>query len=128
MPKKPSGTPYVASVPVVVSNRENAKKWYVGKLGLSLIDDDDHWVTVGGDGKGSALHLCQASENRPTPIPMEPGPSGIVLLIPGDFRTECDRLKKNGVAFSHDPEKAPWGWYATVSDPDGNEHYLAPAP
>lgn len=128
MPKEAGRSPWVASVPVVVSDREVSKRWYTEKLGLSLIADEDHWVTVGGKERGSQLHLCQGSENHPAPIPLEPGPSGIVLAIPGEFVAECRRLKERGVAFSHDPEEAPWGWYATVRDPDGNEHYLAPAP
>jgi len=129
MAKKANEPIYVASVPIVVSDRNASKKWYTEKLGLSLIDDQDHWVTVGGKGKGTTLHLCQASENNaPTGIPLEPGPSGIVLAIPGDFEKECARIKKAGVEFSHPPEKAEWGWFATVRDPDGNEHYLCPAP
>jgi catechol 2,3-dioxygenase-like lactoylglutathione lyase family enzyme len=129
MPAKNRTTPWVASIPVVVSDREASKKWYTEKLGLALIMDEDHWVTVGGaKGKGSALHLCQGSENMPKAIPLEPGPSGIVLILPGDFRAECKRLKEAGVEFSQPPKKAPWGWYATVRDPDGNEHNLAPAP
>jgi lactoylglutathione lyase len=122
------GSIYVASVPIVVSDRQASKAWYTDKLGLSLIDDEDHWVTVGGKGKGTVLHLCQASENMPAPIPLEPGPSGIVLALPGDFVKECARLKAAGVEFAHAPEKAPWGWYATVRDPDGNEYNLAPSP
>jgi catechol 2,3-dioxygenase-like lactoylglutathione lyase family enzyme len=129
MATKNRETPWVASVPVVVSDREKAKKWYTESLGLALIADEDHWVTVGGgQGKGSVLHLCQASENMPKPIPLESGPSGIVLALPGDFRTECKRLMEAGVEFSHQPEEAPWGWYATIRDPDGNEHHLMPAP
>jgi catechol 2,3-dioxygenase-like lactoylglutathione lyase family enzyme len=118
--------PWVASVPIVVSDKEASKKWYVDKLGMVLISNDDHWVTVGGKDKGTQLHLCQASENMPQPIPLEPGPSGIVIALPGDFVTECKRLEKAGIEFSHQPENAPWGWFATIRDPDGNEHYLAP--
>lgn len=119
--------PSLASVPVVVSDRTVSKKWYTEKLGLDLIDDDDHWVTVGAKGKGSVLHLCQASENGPTPIPLEPGPSGFVFAVPGDFVSECKRMEQAGVVFTHRPEKAPWGWFAIVKDPDGNEHNLAPS-
>jgi extradiol dioxygenase family protein len=99
-----SKTPWVANIPIVVSDREAAKKWYTEKLGLLLIANDDHWVTVGGKDKGSALHLCMASENMPKPIPLEPGPSGIVIVLPGDFRAECKRLMDAGVEFSHPPE------------------------
>ncbi len=120
-------TPWVASVPIVVSDRQASKAWYTEKLGLDLVDDEDHWVTVGRQGKGSVFHLCQASENHP-PIALEPGPSGIVLAIPGDFQEECRRMKERGVMFLQDPKQAPWGWYATVRDPDGNEFNLGPAP
>jgi predicted enzyme related to lactoylglutathione lyase len=126
MPKKSGQVPWVASIPVVVSDREASKKWYVERFGFDLVDDDDHWVTVGRKDRGSVLHLCQASENRPKPIPLEPGPSGIVVVIPGDFQAECARMKSSGVEFAQDPTEAPWGWYATVRDPDGNEHYLSP--
>jgi predicted enzyme related to lactoylglutathione lyase len=128
MSAQKKSTPWVASVPIVVSDKAAAKKWYSDKLGLVVTADEDHWVTVGGaDGKGGNLHLCQASENMPEPIPLEPGPSGIVIILPGDFLAECKRLKQAGIEFSHEPEKAPWGWYATIRDPDGNEHHLAPA-
>jgi catechol 2,3-dioxygenase-like lactoylglutathione lyase family enzyme len=128
MPSPKKTGPWVVSIPVVVSDKKVAKDWYVAKLGLRLFDDDDHWVTVGGDGQGSKLHLCQASENQPKPIPLEPGPSGMVIAISGDFEKECTKLASAGIEFAHPPEKAEWGWYATIRDPDGNEHYLAPAP
>jgi catechol 2,3-dioxygenase-like lactoylglutathione lyase family enzyme len=122
------GKPWIASVPIVVSDRNASKKWYTDRLGLELIDDEDHWVTVGSKKQGGVFHLCQASENQPEPIPLEPGPSGIVISIPGDFVRECANLETAGVEFSHPPEKAPWGWYATIRDPDGNEFHLSPAP
>lgn len=129
MSSKDKISSWIVSVPVVVSDREVSKKWYTEKLGLDLIASDDHWVTVGGKGgKGSILHLCQASENQPKPIPLEPGASGIVIALPGDFVEECKRLEQRGVEFSHPPENASWGWFATIRDPDGNEHYLSPPP
>lgn len=127
--KSPEGNreaPWVSSIPIVVSDRKVAKEWYTTKFGFDLIDDDDHWVTVGRRGKGSVFHLCQASENQPKPIPLEPGPSGIVIVVPGDFREECRRLKQAGIEFPQEPVEAPWGWYATVRDPDGNEFNLSP--
>ncbi|HXQ95279.1 MAG TPA: VOC family protein [Thermoplasmata archaeon] len=123
---KKAKTPMVASVAVVVSDRTAARTWYTEKLGLDLVADDDHWVVVGRDGEGGQLHLCQRSEAGDG-VELEPGPSGILLLVPGEFRKECARLKQDGVEFTSGPEKAPWGWYASVRDPDGNEHYLMPA-
>lgn len=128
MPSKRRGGAWLASVPIVVSDKAISKRWYTEKLGLELLSDDDHWVAVGNQALGSAIHLCQASENQPQPIPMEPGPWGYVLAIPGDFRAECRRLKQKGIEFAHDPEEAPWGWYAVISDPDKNLLYLSPPP
>ncbi len=127
MAARMSKGPWVASIPIVVSDRDAAKRWYTERLGMMLLSDDDHWVTVGREGRGSALHLCQGSENQPTPVPLEPGPSGIVLTIPGEFEPECAKLEKAGVEFLVRPTRAPWGWYATIRDPDGNEFHLAPA-
>ncbi len=118
--------PWIVSIPIVVSDKTVSKAWYSEKLGLRVIADDGHWVTVGPRKGATVFHLCQASENRPTPIPLEPGPSGIVIAVPGEFGTECARLKDRGVEFAHPPEKAAWGWWASVKDPDGNVHYLAP--
>jgi lactoylglutathione lyase len=124
---RPSG-PWLSSVPIVVSDRNASQKWYTERLGLELLADEGHWVTVGSKSKGSAVHLCQASENQPHPIPLGPGPWGYVFAIPGDFPGECRKMKERGVEFTRDPEKASWGWFAVVSDPDGNLLYLCPAP
>jgi catechol 2,3-dioxygenase-like lactoylglutathione lyase family enzyme len=128
MASKQVGSVRVASIPVVVSDRVASKQWYTEKLGMRVVDEEGHWVTVGGIGPGTVLHLCQASENHPHPIPLEPGSSGIVLALSGEFQEECRRLQSGGIEFTHPPEKAPWGWYATIRDPDGNEHYLMPSP
>lgn len=126
MPRTKRSGPWLTSVPIVVSDKNVAKKWYTEKLGLEVIADDGrHWVTVGNKSKGSGIHLCQASENRPKPIPMEPGPWGYVFTVPGDFLAECQRMKENGVEFTEGPAEAAWGWYAVISDPDQNVLYLS---
>ncbi|MCI4324847.1 MAG: VOC family protein [Thermoplasmata archaeon] len=124
--KPKSRAPMVATVAVVVADRSAAKSWYTEKLGMHLLADDDHWLVVGRKGEGGQLHLCQRSEAGEG-VEMEPGPSGVLLLLSGDFRRACAALKDGGVEFTQGPEKAPWGWCATVRDPDGNEHFLMPA-
>jgi catechol 2,3-dioxygenase-like lactoylglutathione lyase family enzyme len=116
----------VATIAVIVSDRKRATEWYTERLGLDLIESMDHWVAVGRKGKGGMLHLCQMSEFEPN-SPLEPGNSGITLRVPGtDFVAACGALKTNGVEFTEGPKKEPWGWYATVRDPDGNELFLMP--
>lgn len=129
---RPRGKPslpktVVATTAVVVSDRKKATEWYTRILGLDIVESMDHWVVVGRRGKGGMLHLCALSEFDPK-AGLEPGNSGITLRVPGpDFVAACGRLKENGVEFTEGPKKEPWGWYATVRDPDGNEIFLVPA-
>jgi len=117
---------HVASIAIVVSDRAKATEWYTQRLGLDVVESMEHWVTVGRKGKGGMLHLCQLSEFEPN-APLEPGNSGVTLRVPGtDFEAACGELKANGVEFAEGPKKEPWGWYATVRDPDGNELFLMP--
>lgn len=113
------------SVAVVVSDRKRSVDWYTQNLGLDLVQDMGHWVTVGrADGSG-LIHLCQTSEIGLDERP-EPGLTGIELNLPGDFRAACAALEANGVKFRKGPTKEAWGWWAGVLDPDGNELTLMP--
>lgn len=117
------------SIALVVADRKRALEWYTSKLGLDEIEGNgavDHWVVVGRKGKRGGVHLCDIPTFDPA-FPVEPGESGIQFDLPGDFRRSCAALKANGVRFVQPPTKRPWGWYATVVDPDGNELRLNPA-
>jgi catechol 2,3-dioxygenase-like lactoylglutathione lyase family enzyme len=125
--KKSDGAPQltVVSVAIGVSDRRRALGWCTKTLGLDAIDQVDHYVTVGRRGKGGLLHPCPTSEYDPS-IPLEKGNAGIQLSLPGDFPAACATLAANGVKFRHPAEKAAWGWWAMVEDPDGNELTLTP--
>jgi catechol 2,3-dioxygenase-like lactoylglutathione lyase family enzyme len=111
---------------LVVSDRVRSVEWYTQKLGLDLVQDMGHWVTVGRRGGSGLIHLCQTSEVGIPEVP-EPGNAGIELKFPGDFKAGCAALKANGVKFSHPPRKEKWGWWAGVVDPDENRLTLMPA-
>ncbi len=113
------------SVAVVVSDRKKSLEWYTKNLGLDLVQDRGHWVTVGRKDGSGLIHLCQTSEIGMDERP-EPGLTGIELNLPGDFRVACEALEANGVKFRKGPTKEPWGWWAGVLDPDGNELTLMP--
>ena len=121
----PSG-PWMGAVAVMVSNRDAAKRWYTAKLGMQVIDDEDHWTTVGQPGVGGLLHLCQGSELG-VGFPLEPGNTGILLRMPGDLRKNCARLRARGVEFSRPARESASGWDAEIRDPDGNLLLLVPA-
>lgn len=122
-PKLPEAV--FSSVAVVVANRNRSVDWYTRNLGLQVIADHGHWVTVGRKGRDGVLHLCQASDFDEG-IPLEKGLTGICLKLPGDFETACAALKANGVEFSKPPTKRDWGWGANIVDPDGNVIDLHP--
>jgi len=119
-------SPWVTSTAVVVKDRNASLEWYTKILGLPVATPGEHWTTVGHPKKGGAIHLCQGSDLDP-PVPLEPGNTGIMLLLPGDFQASCRELRARGVEFVDGPTERPWGWDATIRDPDGNELLLMPA-
>jgi catechol 2,3-dioxygenase-like lactoylglutathione lyase family enzyme len=114
------------SVAVLVSDKRRSAEWYTKNLGFDLVEDMDHWITVGREGQGGLIHLCQTSDWSDAET-LEPGNQGIQIRLPGDFREACAALEANGVTFSHAPSKEEWGWWASIVDPDGNELSLTPA-
>jgi catechol 2,3-dioxygenase-like lactoylglutathione lyase family enzyme len=113
-------------VGLTVSDRQRSVTWYTEKLGLDLVQDMGHWVTVGRRGGSGLIHLCQTSEVGIPEVP-EAGIAGIELKFPGEFRAGCAALKARGVTFAEPPTKRSWGWSARVVDPDGNELTLMPS-
>ncbi len=123
-PKLPKAV--VRSVAVLVSDRNRSREWYTGTLGLDLVHDMDHWITVGRKGEGALLHLCQTSDWMGKEE-LETGNQGISILLSGDFEAACAALEANGVKFVQPVTKEEWGTYATIVDPDGNELTLGSA-
>ena len=105
------------SVAVVVKNLKVAKKFYTQKLGLKVLDDMDHWLTVGADKKGMRLHLCETK-------PLEKGNTGILFVVDEKTEKAYAAMKKKGIKFTMKPTVQPWGMECHFVDPDGNEFYL----
>lgn len=112
-------------VAVFVSDWARSAHWYIENLHLHLVKKVGHWVIVAGSGSPWLIHLCQVSELGLS-APLASGPTGIELPLPGDFLDECAALQENGVRFTKWPTRDPWGWWAVILDPDGNEITLVP--
>jgi catechol 2,3-dioxygenase-like lactoylglutathione lyase family enzyme len=106
-----------SSVAVVVKDVKRSKKFYVQKLGMKVLDDMEHWVTVGQPRSGMRIHLCETK-------PPEKGNTGIALIADGPVLRAYAVLKKKGVKFSVPPKERPWGLECRLLDPDGNEYWL----
>jgi predicted enzyme related to lactoylglutathione lyase len=113
------------SVAVVVADRKKAKKWYTKTLGLKVLSDEGHWTVVGSKKGKMALHLCQVTEFDPKGK-LEPGNTGVLFTVDGSIEKMYKSLKKKGVNFTVPPKKEEWGWFASFTDPDGNEFMLMP--
>ena len=106
----------IVSVPV--SDQDRALAFYVGVLGLDVIDDSPmgptmRWLRV-------APKLAQTSLTLVTWFPsMAPGSLKGLLFNTDSLDEDVERFRAAGVTVSEVHEEA-WGRYVTFDDPDGN--------
>ncbi len=107
---------------VMVSNMDDAVRFYTEVLGLTLVNRfDDAWATVDA-GKGLTIGLHPASLKYAAP-----GTKGSVMLgleIDEPIETVIERLTGKGVVFNESVVKTDAGKFVHFEDPDGNEMYL----
>lgn len=100
---------------VGVTDQAAAKAFYVEKLGFRVVRDDpfgeQRWIQVAPPNGQTSITLVIGV--------MPPGGQQGIVLVTSDVRADHAVLKANGVAIS-EIQEAPWGTYATFSDPDGN--------
>jgi lactoylglutathione lyase len=110
-----------SDVAVVVSNAQEAKKWYVEKLGFKVVLDRSHAICVSPNVEPSAgirIHLCGDGF-----APLEPGNTGIGFTA-DDFEKTCSEMKSKGVKFTQEPTNEDGYKSAKFLDLDGNEFWL----
>ncbi|MHA1925696.1 MAG: VOC family protein [Candidatus Thorarchaeota archaeon] len=103
---------------IEVSNMDKAVEFYNTNLGLPIALDARAFnhVEVGPSEPLAKIGL-HASEDRGN----ERRQTGVVLDTDDIFEL-CNRLKQQGVVFTQEPTKMPWGSIsATFLDPDNNE-------
>jgi len=110
--------PRIAIVSVPVSDQARAKEFYSKVLGFQLLRDEpmgpeQQWVQLAPQRGTATLALVTWFEEMP------PGSLQGMVLESSDVKAEHERLKEKGLDIS-DLTEAPWGTYATFSDPDGN--------
>ncbi|MHB8604247.1 MAG: VOC family protein [Thermoplasmatota archaeon] len=103
-------------IAIVVSDPKASAKFFREKVGLDVVDDDGHWVTVGTKGAPTVIHLCAASERNK----VDPGNTGLGFTAANVEKT-CHELAARGVKFAHPYAKTQWGERAVFLDLDGNE-------
>ncbi|MFC0003039.1 glyoxalase superfamily protein [Micromonospora siamensis] len=111
---------HVKLVSVPVTDPDRARDFYVDVLGFDLVFDnpmgpDGRWIQVAPKDAPTALTLVTWFPTMP------PGSLRGLVLETDDLDGDVARLRGRGVAFADGGiQVAPWGRYATFTDPDGN--------
>lgn len=113
----------IISIPV--EDQQAAKSFYRDKLGFAIVRDNPftdeyRWIELAPPGADTSIVLVTWFDQMP------PGSVQGLVLDTDDVDEAQAELTARGVAIS-DVEDAPWGRYATFSDPDGNGWVLQQA-
>src|SRR5438067_13039431 len=118
----------ISSVSVVVSDQDRSLAFYTEKLGFELQMDapmgQSRWIQLAPKGAQTSLVLGKATDDMPPEVSerMKSMMGGMVNFIFNveDMEATFAELTGRGVEFVDKPTQQPWGWWATIKDPDGN--------
>jgi catechol 2,3-dioxygenase-like lactoylglutathione lyase family enzyme len=121
-------TQHVSAVTLLVPDYDEAIAFYVGKLGLSLVDDtalsaSKRWVVVAPPGSSeTGLLLAQAdSQAQREAIGNQTGGRVFLILKTADFDRDYARFKQAGIEFLEEPRLEPYGKVVVFRDAFGNK-------
>ena len=123
--------PYIARmitqikfVSVPVSDQDRSLEFFTKKLGFKVATDQamgpgQRWIElkIGGADTKLVLYTMPGDEHR------------IGKAMPLSFQCDnvqrtADELKAKGVEFAQDVKEEPWGTFAIIKDPDGNQFVI----
>ena len=120
----------IAHVALVVRDYDEAIAWFTGKLGFTLVADEDQpeqdkrWVLVAPPGSppdGCSLLLARASTpEQESFIGDQAGGRVFLFLRTDDFDRDYAAMIANGVTFVRPPAEQPYGKVAVFLDLCGN--------
>lgn len=113
---------------VVVSDQDRSLAFYTQKLGFELQMDapmgQSRWVQLAPKGAQTSLVLTKPTEDMPPEIYARTkanlGGFANFIFTVDDINATYTDLSGRGVEFSEKPAQQPWGWWASIKDPDGN--------
>jgi len=115
---------HVKFVSIPTRDQERALAFYTGTLGFTLLtdqpfDDRQRWIELRVGGSDTRLVLFTADGGP------QPGSSFNGALACDNVERTYEELKGRGVEFAAPPTKEPWGTFAVMKDPDGNQFVLS---
>lgn len=124
----------VSTVSVFVADQDRAKDFYTRVLGLELRTDQplfpgapNRWLAVAPPGSDTEIVLYVPDENWEHYRQVVGKSQALTLDVTGIdevYRT----LAAKGVKFVQEPDKQPWGTFATIEDSEGNHILLVEQP
>jgi predicted enzyme related to lactoylglutathione lyase len=118
----------INSVSVVVSDQDRALAFYTQKLGFELQMDapmgQSRWIQLAPKGAQTSLVLGKLTQDMSPEIyertkSMLGGFANFIFTV-DDIQATYAELAARGVEFVDKPAQQPWGWWASIKDPDGN--------
>jgi predicted enzyme related to lactoylglutathione lyase len=118
----------VSKVVVPVDDQQQAKEFWVDRLGFELQRDESYggerWIEVSPPGQRLILALTwrtphEARQDLPDQLPHSP-----VFFNCADIEQTYRELTERGVEFPVPPERQHFGWWALFADPDGTRYAL----
>src|SRR5690242_14914776 len=111
-----------ASIPV--TDQDRALAFYTEKLGFRLLtdqpfDDKQRWIELGIGGAETRFVLFTPDDQRDRIGGFFAG-----SLACDNVEATYRQLTAKGVEFLSPPQKQPWGEYAIMKDPDGNQFVI----
>lgn len=112
-------------VSIPTSDQDRALSFYTEKLGFRLLtdqpfDDRQRWIELGIAGSETKFVLFTPDDQRDRIGGFFAG-----ALACGDVLATYRQLLARGVNFASPPQKQPWGEFAVMKDPDGNQFVLS---
>ena len=115
---------HVKFVSIPTTNQDRALAFYTEKLGFKLVTDQpfnekQRWIEL-RIGNAETRFVLFATDDGPAP-----GSSFNGALACDNVRKTYDELRSRGVEFDSPPQDQPWGSFAIMRDPDGNQFVLS---
>ena len=115
---------HVKFVSIPVTDQDRSLAFYTEKLGFKLVtdqpfDDKQRWIEL-RIGSAETRFVLFGIDRGPTP-----GSPFNGALACDNVQKTYDELKARGVEFDSPPQEQPWGTFAVMRDPDGNQFVLS---
>jgi catechol 2,3-dioxygenase-like lactoylglutathione lyase family enzyme len=114
----------VKFVSIPTADQDRSLAFYTGKLGFKLVtdqpfDEKRRWIELRIGSAETRFVLFSGDDGPP------PGSHFNGALACDNVRKTYEELTARGVEFDSPPQDQPWGTFAIMRDPDGNQFVLS---